>query len=157
MAKEKKKSTQALKVGKKMVRLMNKWFFSLAFPCHSNYSISWYHTTTATALAAYGSIIEFYDIGTICFVCIAEFPFEFRALEVVLEAICSFLDARTRELESDVYPALDELTSKVKRFFNELSFLLLQRHLIWWLYVVPNLNGYFSVRTSNEIRSACSK
>lgn len=59
----------------------------------------------------------FFEVGTICFVCIAEFPFEFRALEVVLEAICSFLDARTRELETDVYPALDELTSKVKRFF----------------------------------------
>ncbi|XP_059433188.1 magnesium transporter MRS2-I-like isoform X1 [Corylus avellana] len=42
-----------------------------------------------------------------------EFPFEFQALEVALEAICSFLDARTRELESDVYPALDELTSKI--------------------------------------------
>ncbi|KAB1208862.1 Magnesium transporter MRS2-I [Morella rubra] len=42
-----------------------------------------------------------------------EFPFEFRALEVALEAICSFLDARTRELETDVYPALDELISKI--------------------------------------------
>ncbi|KAE7997731.1 hypothetical protein FH972_002336 [Carpinus fangiana] len=42
-----------------------------------------------------------------------EFPFEFQALEVALEAICSFLDARTIELESDVYPALDELTSKI--------------------------------------------
>lgn len=42
-----------------------------------------------------------------------EFPFEFRALEVMLEAICSYLDARTTELESDAYPALDELTSKV--------------------------------------------
>ncbi|KAL4604717.1 hypothetical protein ACB092_10G210100 [Castanea dentata] len=42
-----------------------------------------------------------------------EFPFEFRALEVALEAICSFLDARTRELENEVYPALDELTSKI--------------------------------------------
>ncbi|XP_039047964.1 magnesium transporter MRS2-2-like isoform X2 [Hibiscus syriacus] len=42
-----------------------------------------------------------------------EFPFEFRALEVALEAICSFLDARTRELEIDTYPALDELTSKI--------------------------------------------
>lgn len=42
-----------------------------------------------------------------------EFSFEFRALEVALEAICSFLDARTRELETDAYPALDELTSKV--------------------------------------------
>lgn len=42
-----------------------------------------------------------------------ESPFEFRALEVALEAICSFLDARTTELETDAYPALDELTSKV--------------------------------------------
>ncbi|GAY55800.1 hypothetical protein CUMW_166870 [Citrus unshiu] len=33
--------------------------------------------------------------------------------EVFLEAICSFLDARTRELETDAYPALDELTSKI--------------------------------------------
>ncbi|KAK3146131.1 hypothetical protein QOZ80_3BG0261980 [Eleusine coracana subsp. coracana] len=42
-----------------------------------------------------------------------ESPFEFRALEVTLEAICSFLDARTTELETDAYPALDELTSKI--------------------------------------------
>ncbi|KAK7854764.1 magnesium transporter mrs2-2 [Quercus suber] len=41
-----------------------------------------------------------------------ESPFEFRALEVALEAICSFLAARTTELETDAYPALDELTSK---------------------------------------------
>lgn len=40
-------------------------------------------------------------------------PFEFRALEVALEAICSFLDARTTELETSAYPALDELTKKV--------------------------------------------
>jgi len=46
-------------------------------------------------------------------ICLAESPFEFRALEVALEAICSFLDARTTELETDAYPALDELTSKV--------------------------------------------
>lgn len=43
----------------------------------------------------------------------AKFPFEFRALEVLLEAICSFLDARTTELEGATYPALDELTSKI--------------------------------------------
>ncbi|KAF4358105.1 hypothetical protein F8388_009388 [Cannabis sativa] len=43
----------------------------------------------------------------------AEFPFEFWALEVALEGICSFLDARTRELEAEAYPALDELTSKI--------------------------------------------
>ncbi|XP_062168373.1 magnesium transporter MRS2-I-like [Alnus glutinosa] len=40
-------------------------------------------------------------------------PFEFRALEVALEAICSFLAARTMELETAAYPALDELTSKI--------------------------------------------
>ena len=43
----------------------------------------------------------------------ADPPFEFRALEVALEAICSFLDARTTELETAAYPALDELTKKV--------------------------------------------
>ncbi|KAI7999828.1 Magnesium transporter MRS2-2 [Camellia lanceoleosa] len=48
----------------------------------------------------------------------SEFPFEFRALEVALEGICSFLDARTRELETAAYPALDELTSKVKASFT---------------------------------------
>ncbi|XP_043692624.1 magnesium transporter MRS2-2-like isoform X2 [Telopea speciosissima] len=42
-----------------------------------------------------------------------ESPFEFRALEVALEAICSFLGARTTELETAAYPALDELTSKI--------------------------------------------
>ncbi|XP_058086550.1 magnesium transporter MRS2-I-like [Magnolia sinica] len=44
-----------------------------------------------------------------------ESPFEFRALEVALEAICSFLDARTTELETAAYPALDALTSKISR------------------------------------------
>ncbi|KAG9133297.1 hypothetical protein Leryth_018622 [Lithospermum erythrorhizon] len=43
----------------------------------------------------------------------SEFPFEFRALEVALEGICSYLDARATELEIDAYPALDELTSKI--------------------------------------------
>ncbi|KAJ6721452.1 RNA SPLICING PROTEIN MRS2 MITOCHONDRIAL [Salix viminalis] len=42
-----------------------------------------------------------------------ESPFEFRALEIALEAICSFLAARTTELETGAYPALDELTSKI--------------------------------------------
>ncbi|KAG0474027.1 hypothetical protein HPP92_015342 [Vanilla planifolia] len=40
-------------------------------------------------------------------------PFEFRSLEVALEAICSYLDARTTELENAAYPALDELTSQI--------------------------------------------
>ncbi|KAL6954206.1 Magnesium transporter MRS2-2 [Sarracenia purpurea var. burkii] len=42
-----------------------------------------------------------------------ELPFEFRALEVALEAICSFLAERTTELETAAYPALDELTSQI--------------------------------------------
>ncbi|XWS39233.1 hypothetical protein CRYUN_Cryun18bG0032900 [Craigia yunnanensis] len=42
-----------------------------------------------------------------------ESPFEFRALEVALESICSFLAARTLELETAAYPALDELTSQI--------------------------------------------
>lgn len=33
-----------------------------------------------------------------------------------MEAICSFLGARTTELESAAYPALDELTSKVTEY-----------------------------------------
>ncbi|KAK9997026.1 hypothetical protein SO802_021712 [Lithocarpus litseifolius] len=45
-----------------------------------------------------------------------ESPFEFRALEVALEASCSFLAARTTELETNAYPALDELTSMISRF-----------------------------------------
>ncbi|CAN0898300.1 Magnesium transporter MRS2-7 [Linum grandiflorum] len=43
----------------------------------------------------------------------AEFAFEFRALEVALEGICSHLEDRTIELETAAYPALDELTSKI--------------------------------------------
>uniref|UniRef100_A0A803LW64 Magnesium transporter n=1 Tax=Chenopodium quinoa TaxID=63459 RepID=A0A803LW64_CHEQI len=42
-----------------------------------------------------------------------ESPFEFRALEVALDSICSFLAARTTDLETAAYPALDELTSKI--------------------------------------------
>ncbi|CAM0909131.1 unnamed protein product [Alopecurus aequalis] len=40
-------------------------------------------------------------------------PFEFRALELALEAACSFLDAQAAELEIEAYPLLDELTSKI--------------------------------------------
>lgn len=47
----------------------------------------------------------------------SESPFEFQALEVALEAICSYLDARTTDLETAAYPALDELTSKVTTNF----------------------------------------
>ncbi|PKA67073.1 Magnesium transporter MRS2-10 [Apostasia shenzhenica] len=40
-------------------------------------------------------------------------PFEFRALEVALESACTFLDAQAAELETEAYPLLDELTSKI--------------------------------------------
>ncbi|KAG6420110.1 hypothetical protein SASPL_116628 [Salvia splendens] len=42
-----------------------------------------------------------------------DYPFEFQVLEVALESICSFLSARTIELETDVYPSLDRLSSKI--------------------------------------------
>ncbi|KEH40991.1 magnesium transporter MRS2-I, putative [Medicago truncatula] len=42
-----------------------------------------------------------------------ESSFEFRALEIFLESICSYLSARTIELEMATYPALDELTTKI--------------------------------------------
>ncbi|KAH9715875.1 Magnesium transporter MRS2-1 [Citrus sinensis] len=38
---------------------------------------------------------------------------EFRALEVALEAACTFLDSQAAELEIEAYPLLDELTSKI--------------------------------------------
>lgn len=41
-----------------------------------------------------------------------EFPFEFKALEVVLEGICGFHDSQTRELEAVAYPTLDELPTQ---------------------------------------------
>ncbi|XP_022857024.1 U3 small nucleolar RNA-associated protein 18 homolog [Olea europaea var. sylvestris] len=50
-----------------------------------------------------------------------EFPFEFKALEVALEGISSFLDSQTRELETAAYPALDELTAKNIRTKTEVS------------------------------------
>lgn len=62
-----------------------------------------------------------------------EFPFEFRALEVALEGICSFLDARTRELETDAYPALDELTSKVKDFLRVSLFFICSADFVCWM------------------------
>ncbi|KAI3825747.1 hypothetical protein L1987_07356 [Smallanthus sonchifolius] len=40
-------------------------------------------------------------------------PFEFKALEVALEAACTFLDTQAAELEIEAYPLLDELTSKI--------------------------------------------
>ncbi|KAG0472036.1 hypothetical protein HPP92_016582 [Vanilla planifolia] len=40
-------------------------------------------------------------------------PFEFRALEIALEAACTFLDVQASELEIEAYPFLDELTSKI--------------------------------------------
>ncbi|KAF7123520.1 hypothetical protein RHSIM_Rhsim12G0186700 [Rhododendron simsii] len=40
-------------------------------------------------------------------------PFEFKALEIALEAACTFLDSQAAELEIEAYPLLDELTSKI--------------------------------------------
>ncbi|KAK3411139.1 hypothetical protein EUGRSUZ_J03123 [Eucalyptus grandis] len=40
-------------------------------------------------------------------------PFEFRALEVALEAAYTFLDSQASELQIEGYPLLDELTSKI--------------------------------------------
>lgn len=40
-------------------------------------------------------------------------PFEFKAMEVALEAACTFLDSQASELEIEAYPLLDELTSKI--------------------------------------------
>jgi len=42
-----------------------------------------------------------------------DLPFEFIALEVALEAACSFLDSQAIELEAEAYPLLDELTTKI--------------------------------------------
>jgi magnesium transporter len=42
-----------------------------------------------------------------------ELPFEFRVLEVALEVVCGFLDAKVTELEQNAYPILDELTRSV--------------------------------------------
>ncbi|KAL8137069.1 hypothetical protein V2J09_003070 [Rumex salicifolius] len=40
-------------------------------------------------------------------------PFEFKALEIALEAACTYLDSQASELEMEAYPLLDELTSKI--------------------------------------------
>ncbi|XP_061360966.1 magnesium transporter MRS2-2-like [Gastrolobium bilobum] len=45
--------------------------------------------------------------------CEDDSPLEFQVLEVALEAICSFLAARTTELEMETYFSLDELTNKI--------------------------------------------
>ncbi|KAJ0038586.1 hypothetical protein Pint_23499 [Pistacia integerrima] len=42
-----------------------------------------------------------------------DLPFEFRALELALELTCTSLDAQVKELEMEIYPVLDELTTSV--------------------------------------------
>lgn len=44
---------------------------------------------------------------------LAASPFEFRALEVVLEAISNYFAACTKEFETELYPFLDLIASKV--------------------------------------------
>ncbi|KAM0929657.1 hypothetical protein ACQ4PT_001671 [Festuca glaucescens] len=91
-----------------------------------------------------------------------ECPFEFRALEVTLEAICSFLDARTTELETDAYPALDELTSKISsrnldrvrklksgmtrltaRVQKKVGWGIIPYQWLWWTKLVPSISNYW--------------
>lgn len=40
-------------------------------------------------------------------------PFEFRALEVALEAVCTSLDSQAEDLQGEAYPFLDQLTSTI--------------------------------------------
>ncbi|CAI9118309.1 OLC1v1019864C2 [Oldenlandia corymbosa var. corymbosa] len=92
-----------------------------------------------------------------------ENPFELRALEVILEAICSHLNARSTELETAVYTALDmltlkithrnldklrklksqltRLTSRVQKVKDELHDLLDDDHLMCTLYLSRKLAG----------------
>ncbi|CAN8253671.1 unnamed protein product [Cochlearia groenlandica] len=44
---------------------------------------------------------------------IDDLPFEFKALELVLELSCLSLDSQVNELEMEVYPVLDELASNI--------------------------------------------
>ncbi|KAF7143268.1 hypothetical protein RHSIM_Rhsim05G0160000 [Rhododendron simsii] len=75
-----------------------------------------------------------------------ESPFEFRALEVALEAICSFLATRTTELETAAYPALDELTSKMLRVCSLASRVESER-----LQRSCNAANYTSAETKRDI------
>ncbi|TXG63763.1 hypothetical protein EZV62_010757 [Acer yangbiense] len=86
--------------------------------CHIYIFFSYHCQENLHVIVTMGNCVElemiFWAFGclSLCNVDV-EFPFEFRALEVALEAICSYLDARTRELETDAYPALEELISKI--------------------------------------------
>ncbi|XXG46610.1 hypothetical protein AAC387_Pa02g1413 [Persea americana] len=42
-----------------------------------------------------------------------DLPFEFRALELALELACMSLDTQVKELEVEVFPVLEELTSSI--------------------------------------------
>ncbi|CAJ2633019.1 unnamed protein product [Trifolium pratense] len=83
-----------------------------------------------------------------------EIPFEFRALEVILEGICSFLDARTKELETAAYPALDELTSKissrnldkVRKLKSAMTRLTNRVHKAYFIQIDGTLNKLTTVR-----------
>eukprot|EP00268_Persea_americana_P005753 TRINITY_DN1196_c0_g1_i7.p1 TRINITY_DN1196_c0_g1~~TRINITY_DN1196_c0_g1_i7.p1 ORF type:complete len:279 (+),score=44.83 TRINITY_DN1196_c0_g1_i7:483-1319(+) len=46
-------------------------------------------------------------------VCTDDLPFEFRALELALELACMSLDTQVKELEVEVFPVLEELTSSI--------------------------------------------
>ncbi|KAL6983339.1 Magnesium transporter MRS2-5, variant 2 [Sarracenia purpurea var. burkii] len=42
-----------------------------------------------------------------------DLPFEFKALELVLELTCMSLDAQVKDLQMEIYPVLDELASSI--------------------------------------------
>ena len=80
-----------------------------------------------------------------------EFPFEFRALEVALEGICVFLDERTRELETAAYPALDELTSKVRVCLTKVCLFI---NSYCWIYTMfPKFPFMFLAKRSLPFQS----
>ncbi|KAL4296087.1 hypothetical protein GQ457_12G015490 [Hibiscus cannabinus] len=74
--------------------------------------------------------------------------------EVALEATCSFLDARTRELETNTYPALNELTSMVFSFFLSLDLFIAARlcFQIFHLKLIVDFDATYNI----DIGSKCS-
>jgi magnesium transporter len=75
-------------------------------------------------------------------------PFEFWALEVALKAICSFLDAKTKELESTGHPALDGLTKKA---FKNFPSTYLSRSAMMWLYLINLFTAILLLLPCTEI------
>ncbi|KAI3459454.1 hypothetical protein Pfo_016117 [Paulownia fortunei] len=85
---------------------------------------------------------------------VEDLPFEFRVLEVALEVISSSLDARTEDLETAIYQALDMLTEKVR---DELKQLLNDNNYINNLYLSKRLaNGKSSLASNSpSVSKSC--